>query len=105
RVFSVSAGLSIKTVTPGSTAPDVSFTTPVIDPPAPCAYEADGTTSAAITSASAQQNCTACLFITVSLIGLTSANTAAKPARFRLYVSLLSESTRRRCSSAQKDRG
>src|ERR1043166_2775527 len=31
RVFSIRAGLATSTVTPGSTAPDVSFTTPVID--------------------------------------------------------------------------
>src|SRR5215831_19208256 len=31
RVFSMRAGLATSTVTPGSTAPDVSFTTPVID--------------------------------------------------------------------------
>ena len=31
RTFSMSAGLAASTVTPGSTAPDVSFTTPVID--------------------------------------------------------------------------
>src|SRR5438552_11624229 len=31
RVFSMSTGLDASTVTPGSTAPDVSLTTPVID--------------------------------------------------------------------------
>src|SRR5262245_44469646 len=31
RVFSISAGLDVSTVTPGSTAPDESLTTPVID--------------------------------------------------------------------------
>src|SRR5438477_10118798 len=31
RVFSMRAGLETSTVTPGNTAPDVSFTTPVID--------------------------------------------------------------------------
>ena len=31
RTFSMIAGLAASTVTPGSTAPDVSFTTPVID--------------------------------------------------------------------------
>ena len=31
RTFSISAGLATSTVTPGSTAPDVSRTTPVID--------------------------------------------------------------------------
>src|ERR1700724_2002841 len=30
--FSMSTGLDASTVTPGSTAPDVSFTTPVIEP-------------------------------------------------------------------------
>jgi hypothetical protein len=30
RVFSISASLAASTVTPGSTAPDVSFTTPTI---------------------------------------------------------------------------
>ena len=32
RTFSMSAGLDASTVTPGSTAPDVSFTVPVIEP-------------------------------------------------------------------------
>ena len=36
RTFSISAGLAASTVTPGSTAPDVSRTTPAIDP-SPCA--------------------------------------------------------------------
>ena len=31
RTFSMMAGLDASTVTPGSTAPDVSFTTPVIE--------------------------------------------------------------------------
>src|SRR5215471_15496996 len=31
RVFSMSTGLAVSTVTPGNTAPDESFTTPVID--------------------------------------------------------------------------
>ncbi len=31
RTFSISAGLEASTVTPGSTAPDVSLTTPSID--------------------------------------------------------------------------
>src|SRR5215471_13526778 len=39
RVFSMSAGLDVSTVTPGSTAPDESFTTPVIDA---CAYASVG---------------------------------------------------------------
>src|SRR5437016_4189201 len=37
RTFSISAGLAASTVTPGSTAPDVSFTTPAI-PLACCAH-------------------------------------------------------------------
>jgi hypothetical protein len=41
RVFSIRVGLDASTVTPGNTAPDVSLTTPVIDP---CAYNADGST-------------------------------------------------------------
>src|SRR5688500_17114195 len=50
RTFSIRAGLDASTVTPGSTAPEESFTTPVIDA---CANTADGrstrrpTTSAA----------------------------------------------------------
>ena len=36
--FSMSAGLSASTVTPGSTAPELSFTVPVIDA---CAYAVD----------------------------------------------------------------
>src|SRR5437867_10508089 len=32
RVFSISTGLDASTVTPGSTAPDVSLTTPAIEP-------------------------------------------------------------------------
>src|SRR4029434_2376300 len=39
RTFSISAGLAASTVTPGSTPPDASLTTPVI---AACAYAADG---------------------------------------------------------------
>src|SRR5438876_5886460 len=35
RVFSIRTGLAVSTVTPGRTAPDASFTTPVIDA---CAY-------------------------------------------------------------------
>ena len=52
RVFSISASLAASTVTPGSTAPDVSFTTPTI---ALCACAAVGhrhTTNAAIAAAS-----------------------------------------------------
>src|SRR5215831_2830354 len=41
RVFSISAGLAASTVTPGSTAPDVSLTTPAMDA---CANTACGTT-------------------------------------------------------------
>ena len=36
RTFSISAGLAASTVTPGSTAPEVSLTTPAM-PPAACA--------------------------------------------------------------------
>ncbi|SRR6266545_4868778 len=39
RTFSISAGLDASTLTPGSTAPDVSRATPVIDP---CAYRSEG---------------------------------------------------------------
>src|SRR5687768_16471176 len=39
RTFSISSGLAASTVTPGSTAPEESFTTPVIDA---CANETDG---------------------------------------------------------------
>ena len=39
RVFSMSAGLSASTVTPGSTAPELSFTVPVIEA---CAYAVMG---------------------------------------------------------------
>src|SRR6185503_19620037 len=42
RAFSISAGLLASTVTPGSTAPDGSLTTPVIDA---CANTAEGTSS------------------------------------------------------------
>src|SRR5215475_10761489 len=40
RTFSMSAGLDASTVTPGSTAPDASLTTPAIDA---WAYTTDGT--------------------------------------------------------------
>src|ERR1700730_17038296 len=40
RTFSMSTGLAASTVTPGSTAPELSFTTPVMDP---WAYAAAGT--------------------------------------------------------------
>src|SRR5215468_4308321 len=39
RTLSMSAGLDASTLTPGSTAPDVSRTTPVIDA---CAYSKEG---------------------------------------------------------------
>src|SRR3990172_12629534 len=39
RTFSMRAGLAASTVTPGSTAPDASFTTPAMDP---CADAAAG---------------------------------------------------------------
>src|SRR5881296_3800013 len=42
RVFSIRAGLDTSTVTPGSTAPDVSFTVPAI---ALCATAVPGTMS------------------------------------------------------------
>src|SRR5204863_5631752 len=42
RVFSISTGLETSTVTPGSTAPDVSLTTPVTDARTPWAETADG---------------------------------------------------------------
>ena len=44
RTFSISAGLAASTVTPGSTAPEVSFTTPVIDA---WANESEGTQTSA----------------------------------------------------------
>ena len=40
RTFSMRTGLAASTVTPGSTAPDASFTTPAMDA---CAYTTDGT--------------------------------------------------------------
>src|ERR1051326_8504225 len=43
----MSTGLDTSTVTPGRTAPDVSFTTPVIDASTPCA-DANAGASAAI---------------------------------------------------------
>src|SRR5215470_15736806 len=46
RVFSMRTGLDTSTVTPGRTAPDVSFTTPVIDASTPCAEAIDGTRAA-----------------------------------------------------------
>src|SRR5438876_507773 len=48
RVLSISAGLEASTVTPGSTAPDESFTTPVIDA---WAYAEAGTASHTRTNA------------------------------------------------------
>src|SRR5205809_4545390 len=43
RCFSMSAGLAASTVTPGSTAPDASLTTPAIDAATFCADAASGT--------------------------------------------------------------
>ena len=40
RVFSIRAGLDTSTLTPGSTAPDVSRTTPVTEPDRPWAEAA-----------------------------------------------------------------
>ena len=40
RTFSIRTGLAASTVTPGSTAPDASFTTPAMDA---CAYTTEGT--------------------------------------------------------------
>src|SRR5438876_11948851 len=56
RTFSIRAGLDASTVTPGSTAPDESLTTPVtLAPPEPCARAAAGSqvSSAAIPNADA----------------------------------------------------
>jgi hypothetical protein len=47
RVFSISAGLDVSTVTPGSTAPDVSLTTPAIDA---CAKRTDARRSSTRTN-------------------------------------------------------
>ena len=47
RIFSISSGLDASTVTPGSTAPDESLTTPVIDA---CANAAAGTSAQTSTS-------------------------------------------------------
>src|SRR5437667_597128 len=40
RTFSIKAGLAASTVTPGSTAPDVSFTVPAIPLAVPCCADA-----------------------------------------------------------------
>src|SRR5687767_1029818 len=53
RTFSINAGLDASTVTPGSTAPDVSFTTPVID----CAAAGDGTIATRATAANHHRLC------------------------------------------------
>src|SRR5665213_21797 len=45
RVFSISAGLAASTVTPGRTAPELSFTTPAMDA---CAYTALGTSATSV---------------------------------------------------------
>src|SRR5204863_5963703 len=50
RVFSISTGLDTSTVTPGSTAPDVSLTTPVTDASTPWADTAVGTRAATTSS-------------------------------------------------------
>src|SRR4029453_18627568 len=49
RTFSMRTGLAASTVTPGSTAPDTSLTTPVI---APCAKAAAGRSNSDDTSTS-----------------------------------------------------
>src|SRR5262245_818785 len=51
RTFSMSAGLAASTVTPGSTAPDVSRTTPAIDA---CANTVDGRTRNATSTVAAR---------------------------------------------------
>src|ERR1044071_5776392 len=48
RTFSINTGLAASTVTPGSTAPEVSFTTPVMEA---CAIAAAGTSTAATSPA------------------------------------------------------
>ena len=45
RTFSISAGLAASTVTPGSTAPEESVTTPVTDERIDCADAAAGTSA------------------------------------------------------------
>src|SRR5688572_16995584 len=52
RTFSISAGLDASTVTPGSTAPDPSLTTPAIDP---CAKTAAGRKQTATTTTKRKQ--------------------------------------------------
>src|SRR5512145_8081 len=42
RTFSIRAGLAASTVTPGSTAPDASLTTPAMLPDSDCAHATDG---------------------------------------------------------------
>src|SRR5258705_10590709 len=55
RTFSISAGLDASTLTPGSTAPDVSRTTPVIDA---CAYKSEGMMRSPM---EAQAGCSRCI--------------------------------------------
>jgi hypothetical protein len=50
RTFSMSAGLAASTVTPGSTAPDASFTSPAM--PLVCANAAPGTSHNSAAAAS-----------------------------------------------------
>src|SRR5439155_11315275 len=50
RTFSISTGLLASTVTPGSTPPDVSFTTPAM-PPVPCALTMPGNSTRHIRAA------------------------------------------------------
>src|SRR5713101_7014692 len=49
RTFSINAGLAASTVTPGSTAPDVSFTVPAIPLAVPCWADAVDDNSADMT--------------------------------------------------------
>ena len=53
RTFSMSTGLLASTVTPGSTAPDVSFTVPVI---VACANAMVGTSTASATTCTTLTN-------------------------------------------------
>jgi hypothetical protein len=53
RTFSMSTGLLASTVTPGSTAPDVSFTVPVIDA---CANAMVGMSTASATTCTIRTN-------------------------------------------------
>src|SRR3954471_20599189 len=53
RTFSMSAGLAASTATPGNTAPEASFTTPVIEP---CASASDGRQSSERTTTRTRPN-------------------------------------------------